>query len=568
MKRIVPIALALSLALSISPALAASQDTTIQAAYRDVTIVADGVPIVPRDASGAPVEPFLYNGTTYLPVRAVADALGVGVAWDQATYTVRLTSGAARTAPAGSAMTTHRDKSIGISYRDVKLEVDGKLITPRDANGNVVEPFLYGGTTYLPVRAVADAMGVDVSWDQETYTVYLGQKAMWVISHSYTKDADGKLSGESFFTHDDKGQMTHRYSKDADGKVTGEALWTYDDRGQLTRECEKDADGKVTSETVHTYDDKGQLRWTSELSHNIHGDPYTFTYTYDERGQLIKETSQDSRGSKVIIYTYDAAGHETSRAESFDGSSQWDVYEQHWDDAGRLVLDRTLLKEGSQEYEYTRTTYTYDDAKNQMFARYTSSASRGYIEWTYTYDQYGNCVKEIMDVCDAGGNYWTESYERSFTATGEPLSEIYTTRYNTVITKTWSYSFDGKLIQYRTVSPTVGGGTSEVIYNYAYDQEGRLSKETHLENGLVYYSESYDQEGRLVNETQLKNGKIEVSTTRTYDLGNNTIRWDKTIDDTSRSEFYEYDQYGNEIKSWSSDSSSVSYYEYQLIPLK
>ena len=518
MKRIVPIALALSLALSISPALAASQDTTIQAAYRDVTIVADGVPIVPRDASGAPVEPFLYNGTTYLPVRAVADALGVGVAWDQATYTVRLTSGAARTAPAGPAMTTHRDKSIGISYRDVKLEVDGKRITPRDASGNVVEPFLYGGTTYLPVRAVADAMGVDVSWDQETYTVYLGQKAMWVVTHGYTKDADGKVTGETF--------------------------WTYDDRGQLTREYEKDADGKVTSETVHTYDDNGQLRWTSELRHNIHGDTYTFTYTYDERGQLIKETSQDSRGSDVTIYTYDAAGHETSRAESSNGSSQWDVDEKHWNDAGRLVLERTLLKEGSQEYEYNRTTYTYDDAKNQMFAKYTDSGGPT-DETVYTYDQYGNCVKESTEGYDAGGNYWTKSYERSFTATGELLSETYTSSGNTMYTKTQSYSFDGKLIQKRYAYPTAGGGTSEVIYNYAYDQEGRLIKEMGLEDGRVFSTHSY-----------------------AYDLGNNRTSFNWTTDNTSWTSHSEYDQYGNEIKSWSSDSSSVDYYEYQLLPLK
>lgn len=36
------------------------------------------------------MEPFILDGTTYLPVRAVAGALGLGVGWDDATSTVTL----------------------------------------------------------------------------------------------------------------------------------------------------------------------------------------------------------------------------------------------------------------------------------------------------------------------------------------------------------------------------------------------------------------------------------------------------------------------------------------------
>ena len=34
-----------------------------------------------------------------------------------------------------------------------------------------MEPFIYEGTTYLPVRAVSEALGKNVSWDSETKTV-------------------------------------------------------------------------------------------------------------------------------------------------------------------------------------------------------------------------------------------------------------------------------------------------------------------------------------------------------------------------------------------------------------
>ena len=56
----------------------------------------------------------------------------------------------------------------------VKIVVDGKKLNPTDANGNRVEPLIYNGTTYLPVRAVANALGKAVYWDGPNFTVYLG----------------------------------------------------------------------------------------------------------------------------------------------------------------------------------------------------------------------------------------------------------------------------------------------------------------------------------------------------------------------------------------------------------
>ena len=60
------------------------------------------------------------------------------------------------------------------NYNDIKIVVDGTQITPKDGNGNTVDPFIVDGTTYLPVRAVANAMGKEVYWDGPNYTVYIG----------------------------------------------------------------------------------------------------------------------------------------------------------------------------------------------------------------------------------------------------------------------------------------------------------------------------------------------------------------------------------------------------------
>ena len=60
-----------------------------------------------------------------------------------------------------------------LSYNDIKISLNGKLFEPKDANGNVVEPFIIEGTTYLPVRAVGDALGLNVEWDGASKTVLL-----------------------------------------------------------------------------------------------------------------------------------------------------------------------------------------------------------------------------------------------------------------------------------------------------------------------------------------------------------------------------------------------------------
>lgn len=66
-------------------------------------------------------------------------------------------------------------KSLNAIYMNIKLVIDGVEITPKDVNGNVVEPFIYNGTTYLPVRAIGEAFGKDVNWDGDTATVYVGK---------------------------------------------------------------------------------------------------------------------------------------------------------------------------------------------------------------------------------------------------------------------------------------------------------------------------------------------------------------------------------------------------------
>ena len=55
----------------------------------------------------------------------------------------------------------------------LSVYVDGKKQELRDAGGAAVDVFAADGTTYLPVRAMSNALGAQVSYDAENYRVYV-----------------------------------------------------------------------------------------------------------------------------------------------------------------------------------------------------------------------------------------------------------------------------------------------------------------------------------------------------------------------------------------------------------
>lgn len=101
-------------------------------------------------------------------------------------------------------------KKIEVFFNNIKLVVDGQKVEfGKDDNGNRIEPFIYNGTTYLPIRAVGEAIGKTVDWDGETKTVYIGKKnqndeeAVYVgngIEHMNYQESDN-ANGAEFFNY-------------------------------------------------------------------------------------------------------------------------------------------------------------------------------------------------------------------------------------------------------------------------------------------------------------------------------------------------------------------------------
>lgn len=62
-----------------------------------------------------------------------------------------------------------------LSY-SLKIKLNGSEYAPVNEDGTPMYPITYKGRTYLPVRALANALSVAVDYDSETHTVYLGEK--------------------------------------------------------------------------------------------------------------------------------------------------------------------------------------------------------------------------------------------------------------------------------------------------------------------------------------------------------------------------------------------------------
>lgn len=87
----------------------------------------------------------------------------------------------------GTAAATIGTKPANLEYNNIQVTLDGAPVNLVDVNGNAVEPFIIGGTTYLPVRAVAGAFGLEVDWDGATHTV--------ILTHPGASKPEGGNSG-------------------------------------------------------------------------------------------------------------------------------------------------------------------------------------------------------------------------------------------------------------------------------------------------------------------------------------------------------------------------------------
>ncbi len=130
-----------------------------------INIFIDGT-YVPR----TDVKPFIEDGRTLVPVRAVSETMGAEVLWDYVTQTVTMSKLTKKI--------TYDGKEYLNCTANAKLVIGQNLITIglTDANGeevfSVVKEMdvaakIVSGRTFIPARFVGYALGYDVSWEDK-----------------------------------------------------------------------------------------------------------------------------------------------------------------------------------------------------------------------------------------------------------------------------------------------------------------------------------------------------------------------------------------------------------------
>jgi hypothetical protein len=88
---------------------------------------------------------------------------------------------------------------------EVKFLKDGESWRPTDDKSNEVLPITYNNTTYLPLRVIANAFNIPVSYDVASKTILLGETNG--NTTLYGKQIKTEYSAASFFDVIDKKQL-------------------------------------------------------------------------------------------------------------------------------------------------------------------------------------------------------------------------------------------------------------------------------------------------------------------------------------------------------------------------
>lgn len=102
------------------------------------------------------VTPFIYNGRAYIPVRFLGNALGIpdpSITWDDSSKTV----------------------SLFTEVSGIRATVNSNVLSVNNSNITMdVTPLLKNARVFLPARWLAESVGYEVKWDEESGSVLIG----------------------------------------------------------------------------------------------------------------------------------------------------------------------------------------------------------------------------------------------------------------------------------------------------------------------------------------------------------------------------------------------------------
>ena len=99
--------------------------------------------------------PFIYGGSTMIPLRGLLEEMGLNVSWSEVNQTIEATC---------------TDMDIKLRIEDDRVYINGNRYNAYAA------PMIRDSRTFVPLRFMSEQMGYNVYWDGETKTVKISTK--------------------------------------------------------------------------------------------------------------------------------------------------------------------------------------------------------------------------------------------------------------------------------------------------------------------------------------------------------------------------------------------------------
>lgn len=306
--------------------LAISSMTSVYAANTEIKVFLDEYSGPNGQKINFDVPPQTINDRTMVPIRAIFEAMGATVVWDDATKTATSTKENTTVKMTLNSTTEY--------INDMPFEMD-------------VTPVIIDGRTLAPARYVAEAFGYHVNWDKPTSSVLISKNSEFNISQvkDGTKDHPYKFG--------DKIPITiFAYADDYESKVPKATMNLTIDSLMNFDEIKK----SFSEKTYYSYNENDWfIKGFISLTEYNNDDAYSFAdLEYDSKAVTNKFTTTNTSSwfSDPTEFKY------LSMYEGGEG----EVY---------IHLDTDSLPEG-QTFDYFTITYNsgsnYNDKKTIWFS--------------------------------------------------------------------------------------------------------------------------------------------------------------------------------------------------------
>lgn len=344
--------------------LALACNMIVMAANDDIKVVFEG------EQMTFDVPPVIEDDRTLVPMRAIFEKLGYSVEWDGDTRSIKATN----------------------NTDEINMHIDFYTFW---RNGEAIQmdvaPAIRDGRTLVPLRAVTEASGCEVQWNQTTRTIYIGKGNKVAQSVMTTPEPTPEATKTPYISDDiylDKSELRIDEGKTETLNATVKAwmtdarlVWNSSDHSVATVTSK----GKVTAlkegECTITATIKGQSAECHVIVNNVPKKPeleaigYNTTKLFVDNRNYVTITLFNY-GSYPVTIPGDAEYIYLTAPEDKNGSTKYDIYTQ------KLTSPTVVIKPGS----YEQITFTMTKDKPTAGSTASKSDFDDTLKFTFEYD--------------------------------------------------------------------------------------------------------------------------------------------------------------------------------------